>query len=97
MKGEQYVCLVCGFNMIGFHPDHCPFCGAAKKHFITADECSARYQVVGTPVNEKVTRLNSHPPLGLEHAAYLQAEIVMKPARPVFMDDESQGFFRGHE
>jgi hydroxyacylglutathione hydrolase len=70
MKREQYVCLVCGFNMIGFHPDHCPFCGAAKKNFITAEECSARYKVVATPVSEKVTRLNSNPPLGLEHAAY---------------------------
>jgi len=70
MKREQYVCLVCGFNMIGFHPDHCPFCGAAKKHFITAEECSARYRVVATPVSGKVTRLNSHPPLGIEHAAY---------------------------
>ena len=70
MKREQYVCLVCGFNMIGFHPDRCPFCGAAKKHFITVEECSARYKVVATPVSEKVTRLNSHPPLGLEHAAY---------------------------
>ncbi|MBM4348453.1 MAG: MBL fold metallo-hydrolase [Deltaproteobacteria bacterium] len=70
MKREQYVCLVCGFNMIGVHPDRCPFCGAAKKYFITAEECSARYRVVATPVNEKVTRLNSHPPLGFEHAAY---------------------------
>jgi glyoxylase-like metal-dependent hydrolase (beta-lactamase superfamily II) len=70
MKREQYVCLVCGFNMVGFYPDHCPFCGAAKKHFITAEECSARYRVAGTPVNEKVTRLNSHPALGIEHAAY---------------------------
>lgn len=70
MKPEQYVCLVCGFNMIGFHPDDCPFCGAAKKHFITAQECSARYRVVATPVNGKVTRLNSHPALGIEHAAY---------------------------
>jgi hydroxyacylglutathione hydrolase len=70
MKREQYVCLVCGFNMIGFHPDRCPFCGAAKEHFITAEECSAHYKVVATPVSEKVSRLNSHPPLGLEHAAY---------------------------
>ncbi len=70
MKREQYVCLVCGFNMIGFHPDRCPFCGAARKRFITAEECSARYNVVPTSVNKKVTRLNSHPPLGLEHAAY---------------------------
>jgi len=70
MKREQYVCLVCGFNMIGFYPNRCPFCGAAKKHFITAEECSARYKVVATPVSQKVTRLNSHPPLGLEHAAF---------------------------
>ena len=70
MKHEQYVCLVCGFNMIGFHPDSCPFCGAAQRHFITAEDCSARYRVVGTPVNGKVTRLNSNPALGIEHAAY---------------------------
>ncbi|HBA86587.1 MAG TPA: MBL fold metallo-hydrolase [Geobacter sp.] len=70
MKVEQYVCLVCGFNMIGFHPEHCPFCGAASNRFITAEECSARHKVLATPVNDKVTRLNSDPPLGLEHAAY---------------------------
>ena len=70
MKREQYVCLVCGFNMVGFYPDHCPFCGAAKKHFITGEECSARFKVVATPVNKKVTRLNSHQALGIEHAAY---------------------------
>jgi hydroxyacylglutathione hydrolase len=70
MKKEQYVCLVCGFNMVGFHPDSCPFCGARKERFITAEECSARFKVVGTPVNEKVTRLNSQPALGFEHAAY---------------------------
>jgi glyoxylase-like metal-dependent hydrolase (beta-lactamase superfamily II) len=70
MKNEQHVCLVCGFNMVGFHPEQCPFCGAAKKYFITAEECSNRYKVVGTPVNGKVTRLNSQPALGLEHAAY---------------------------
>jgi hypothetical protein len=70
MKEAQYVCLVCGFNMVGFHPDSCPFCGARKERFITAEECSARYEVVATPVNERVTRLNSQPPLGYEHAAY---------------------------
>jgi hydroxyacylglutathione hydrolase len=70
MKREQYVCLVCGFNIIGFHPDRCPFCGAGKERFITVEECSARYKVVATPVSEKVMRLNSHPPLGIEHAAY---------------------------
>jgi hydroxyacylglutathione hydrolase len=70
MAQEQYVCLACGFNMIGFHPEHCPFCGAAKSHFITSEECSARFRVVGTPVNGRVTRLNSVPALGIEHAAY---------------------------
>jgi hypothetical protein len=70
MKKEQYVCLVCGFNMVGFHPDTCPFCGTRKERFITAEECSARFKVVSIPVNEKVTRLNSEPPLGFEHAAY---------------------------
>lgn len=70
MKKEQYVCLACGFNMVGFHPDRCPFCGAPKERFITAEECSARYRVAATPVNEKVTRLNSQPALGYEHAAY---------------------------
>ena len=70
MEKEQYVCTVCGFNMVGYHPDFCPFCGAPKEKFITSEECSARFKVKGTPVNEKVTRLNSVPALGLEHAAY---------------------------
>lgn len=70
MKKEQYVCLVCGFNMVGFHPDSCPFCGAHKERFITAEECSARFRVVSTQVNDKITRLNSQPSLGFEHAAY---------------------------
>lgn len=70
MKKEQYVCLACGFNMIGFHTDTCPFCGAPKERFITAEECSARFKVAATPVNEKVTRLNSQPSLGFEHAAF---------------------------
>jgi hypothetical protein len=56
--------------MVGYYPEHCPFCGASREKFITAEECSARFRVEGTPVNEKVTRLNSIPPLGIEHAAY---------------------------
>jgi len=70
MNREQYVCLVCGFNMIGFHPANCPFCGAADTHFLTAQGCSARYHVAATHVTDKVTRLNSQPALGIEHAAY---------------------------
>lgn len=70
MKSEQHVCLVCGYNMVGFHPETCPFCGARKDRFITAKECSKRFRVAATPVNDRVTRLNSRPALGFEHAAY---------------------------
>ncbi len=70
MASEQYVCTVCGFNMVGYYPDHCPFCGSPREKFLTSEECSVRHRVVGTQVNEKVTRLNSVPPLGFEHAAY---------------------------
>ncbi len=69
-KGEQYVCTVCGYNMAGYLPDNCPFCGATKDHFITSQECSSRYKVVEIPVTDNVSRLNSYPGLGLEHAAY---------------------------
>lgn len=67
---EQYVCLECGYNMVGYHPERCPFCGAPKERFITAEECTERFAVRGTPVNDHVTRLNSVPALGYEHAAY---------------------------
>jgi len=67
---EQYVCKVCGFNMIGYYPEHCPFCGTLNVNFITAEECSENYNIIETKVNDKVIRLNSLPPLGLEHSAY---------------------------
>jgi hypothetical protein len=70
MPSEQYVCTVCGFNMIGKYPHHCPFCGASRDKFLTSEECSAKHRVQGTAVNAKVTRLNSTPALGIEHAAY---------------------------
>jgi len=70
MQKEQYVCMVCGYNMVGYHPARCPFCGASRSKFIPSEECSARFKVQGTPVSEKVTRLNSVPSLGYEHAAY---------------------------
>jgi len=56
--------------MVGYLPDNCPFCGATKKKFITSEECSARYRIVEIPVNSNVSRLNSTPKLGLEHATY---------------------------
>jgi hydroxyacylglutathione hydrolase len=67
---NQYVCTVCGFNMVGYYPEYCPFCGAHQRNFITSEECSAKYKVQGTRVNDKVTSLRSVPSLGLEHAAY---------------------------
>ncbi len=67
---EQYVCLICGFNMIGYYPEKCPFCGTSKEKYITSEECSARFSVQSFKVNGKVTRLNSVPSLGLEHSAY---------------------------
>ena len=70
MEKEQYVCLVCGFNMIGFHPDKCPFCNATSDNFITSEECSKRFKVEDTRVTDTVTCLRSVPALGLEHSAY---------------------------
>ncbi|UCD02145.1 MAG: MBL fold metallo-hydrolase [Promethearchaeota archaeon] len=69
-KSVQYVCLKCGYNIISYFPDFCPFCGASNENFITAEECSQKYNIAETIVNNKVTRLNSYPNLGLEHAAY---------------------------
>ncbi len=67
---EQYVCTVCGFNMIGHYPSNCPFCGAPRDKFITAEECSEKYRVEGKGVAPGVTQLRSQPRLGYEHAAY---------------------------
>jgi len=30
---KQYVCTVCGFNLVGFHPAHCPFAGPPREKF----------------------------------------------------------------
>jgi len=67
---EQYVCLKCGYNIIGFHPQLCPFCGASNENFITAEDCSQKYKVKSSKVNNKINRLYSYPALGLEHSAY---------------------------
>ena len=70
MAHQQYVCKKCGFNMVGHHPQTCPFCGAGREQFLTIDEAAALYHVEATPVSGRVTRLNSDPPIGIEHAAY---------------------------
>lgn len=67
---DQYVCENCGYNMIGYYPIRCPFCGASRNKFITANQCSRKYTVEKHPVTELVTCLTSAPRLGYEHAAY---------------------------
>ena len=67
---QQHVCITCGYNMIGECPDRCPFCGAGREAIVSSEECSRRYAVEGAPVTDRITRLNSVPKLGIEHAAY---------------------------
>lgn len=67
---EQWVCLPCGYNMIGEMPDVCPFCGARHEQFMRWDEVEKTYRVTTHPVHDKVSQLLSVPKLGLEHAAY---------------------------
>lgn len=67
---QQLVCTACGFNMIGYCPKRCRFCGATPDHFLSAEECSRTYRVQSTPVSDCVTQLKSVPQLGYEHAAY---------------------------
>ena len=64
---EQYICMKCGYNMVKYHPQLCPFCGASNENFINTEECSQKFKVVSSKVNDKISRLNSHPALGLEH------------------------------
>ena len=66
----QNVCTACGYNMIGAPPAACPFCGAAPARFLTDAECASAHRVTAFPVSDRVTRFQSVPRLGLEHAAY---------------------------
>jgi hydroxyacylglutathione hydrolase len=67
---KQWVCTVCGYNMIGVHPDRCPFCSARRDRMLASAAVSRRYRVTVKPVNATVSQLTSSPRLGLEHAAY---------------------------
>ena len=67
---KQWVCTVCGYNMVGVRADRCPFCGARQDKMLDSATVSRRYRVNAKPVNETVTQLKSSPRLGLEHAAY---------------------------
>ena len=66
----QWVCLVCGYNMVGEMPEVCPFCGARHDSFLTWEETERRFRVTPSRVNDSVMQLLSVPRLGLEHAAY---------------------------
>lgn len=72
MPGDQaqWVCLVCGYNMIGEMPDICPFCGARHDQFMAWDKAETAYRIGSVAVNDSISQLLSVPKLGLEHAAY---------------------------
>ena len=69
-RTQQYVCKVCGYNIIGYFPNRCPFCGAIKDNFITAEFCSKFYKVKIHKITKNIFSLTSSPKLGLEHVAY---------------------------
>jgi hypothetical protein len=67
---QQWVCLQCGYNMIGTMPEVCPFCGAYHDQFMPWNEAEKKYHVTEYTINNGVTQLLSVPKLGYEHAAY---------------------------
>lgn len=82
---QQWVCLQCGYNMIGEMPDVCPFCGARHDQFMSWDRAEAAYRVITHRVNDVVGQLLSEPKLGLEHAAYR----IETPDGAVWIDSPS--------
>jgi hydroxyacylglutathione hydrolase len=82
---QQWVCLECGYNMIGEMPDVCPFCGATHDRFMPWEEAEMTYRVSSHQVNDFVDQLLSVPKLGLEHAAYR----VKTEAGAVWIDSPS--------
>ncbi len=81
----QWVCLQCGYNMIGEMPDICPFCGARHDRFMVWDEAETYFRVITRPINNVVGQLLSEPKLGLEHAAYR----IETDEGPVWIDSPS--------
>ena len=67
---NQWVCLQCGYNMIGEMPDICPFCGAKHDQFMYWEQAEKSYRVTIRAVNDCIDQLLCVPKLGLEHAAY---------------------------
>lgn len=70
IEQKQWVCVACGYNMIGEKPYVCPFCGETHEAFMSWDKAERIYRVTPTRVNDVVTQLRSVPRLGIEHAAY---------------------------
>ena len=81
----QWVCLECGYNMIGEMPDVCPFSGASHDQFMPWDEVEKTYRVTAHDINNNVSQLLSIPKLGLEHAAYR----IETPDGKVWIDSPS--------
>ena len=79
---RQWVCVPCGYNMIGEMPEVCPFCGARHDRFVSWDVGEETYRVAETPVADGVAQLRSRPRLGLEHACYR----VETAGGPVWID-----------
>lgn len=67
---EQYVCTVCGYNIIENLPDNCPFCGTSKEHFISARFCSKNYKIIENKITDRVFSLKTLPKLGFDHLSY---------------------------
>ncbi|MBS93371.1 MAG: MBL fold metallo-hydrolase [Chromatiales bacterium] len=67
---KQWVCTVCGYNMIGKRPARCPFCSSLHKDFVDSGAASRHYCVTPKAVTDTVTQLKCVPRLGLGHAAY---------------------------
>lgn len=82
---QQWVCVQCGYNMIGTMPEVCPFCGARHNRFLTWQEAEKAFRVTAFPVDEEVTQLLAVPKLGYEHAAYR----VATGQHPVWIDAPS--------
>ncbi|MEQ1528752.1 MAG: rubredoxin-like domain-containing protein [Methylococcales bacterium] len=81
----QWVCLECGYNMIGEMPDVCPFCGASHDQFMPWHEVEQKYRVAAHDISNGISQLLSLPKLGLEHAAYR----IDTPAGNVWIDSPS--------
>jgi len=67
---RQWVCIPCGYNMIGEMPEVCPFCGARHDRFLSWEAVESAYRVTLERITDRVTQLRSVPRLGIEHAAY---------------------------